>query len=511
MSVTWRSWAVVLAAFLAAAVAVCDEEAGAGEQGDAVTIAALRAELAATREAFAVRIAELEGRLAELEASTAPSPEAPGVELAAPEKTPDQLDLEAQLAAELGLPPAGQKAPAVPAAQPPAPGWSPSQPIVLAGGGGSRNFLNLSFDALVAGGGSTSPDVESLELGGHDPAQRGFTVQNTETVLEGAVDPYFRGQGNLIVQIDAEGETVVELEEAYLTTTSLPHNLQVKAGTYFSEFGRLNPQHPHSWDFVDQPLVNGRFLGPDGLRGPGARLSWLTPAPFYSELFLSVQNSHGETATSFRGEPGEELFGRVLEERDVRTAGDLLYVPRYAASFDLSDTTTLLLGASAALGPNATGQDTDTEIYGLDFFWKWKAPTAQAGFPFVKWQTEAMRRRYEAGAFASDTDGDGLEDFLLPAETLEDWGAYSQVLWGWRRGWVAGLRGDYVTGDEGAFDPDPQRSTRWRLSPSLTWYPTEFSKFRLQFNQDDLEGLDSEQSLWLQMEFILGAHAAHKF
>jgi hypothetical protein len=464
--------ALVTTAILAAAVPLGAQPTAPPDAAANATVAALREELAATREALLSRIAELERRLAELE---------------------------------------GEPVGAAPGAPPSAPEWSPAQPIVLAGGGSSKNFLNLSFDALVAGGTSTTSDIGAIETGGHDPAQRGFTVQNTETVLEGAVDPYFRGQGNIIFQIDAEGETVVELEEAYLTTTSLPHNLQVKAGTYFSEFGRLNPQHPHTWDFVDQPLVNGRFLGPDGLRGPGARLSWLMPTPFYSELYLSAQNSHGETATSFRSAPGEEIFGRVIEERPVRSTGDLLYVPRWAASFDLSDTQTLLLGTTAALGPNGTAQDTRTELYGLDVFWKWKAADAQAGFPFVKWQTEAMWRRYEAGQFSSDTDGDGIDDFLLPAETLEDWGGYSQLSWGWRRGWVAGLRGDYVTGDEGAFEPDPQRSTRWRLSPALTWFPTEFSKFRLQFNHDDLEGQGSEQSLWLQMEFTLGAHAAHKF
>ena len=34
---------------------------------------------------------------------------------------------------------------------------------------------------------------------------------------------------------------------------------------------------------------------------------------------------------------------------------------------------------------------------------------------------------------------------LFPAETLTDWGAYSQLLWGFTPGWVAGLRGDYLT------------------------------------------------------------------
>jgi succinate dehydrogenase/fumarate reductase flavoprotein subunit len=123
-------------------------------------------------------------------------------------------------------------------------------------------------------------------------------------------------------------------------------------------------------------------------------------------------------------------------------------------------------------------------------------------------------RRYEAAEAALDTDEDGTSDLFLPRETLDDRGAYSQVLWGFRRNWVAGLRGDYVTGDEGAFDSfdtDPARRTRWRVSPNLTWFPTEYSKFRLQWNHDRQQEDRSDDSLWLQFEFLLGAHAAHKF
>jgi hypothetical protein len=105
---------------------------------------------------------------------------------------------------------------------------------------------------------------------------------------------------NVLFSIDAGGESFLELEEAYLETISLPGNLQVRGGQFLTEFGRHNPTHPHAWAFVDTPLVNGRFLGPDGLRNPGARLSWLMPTAFYSELSLAVQDSHGETAASFR-------------------------------------------------------------------------------------------------------------------------------------------------------------------------------------------------------------------
>ncbi|TVM00477.1 MAG: hypothetical protein CV087_14010 [Candidatus Brocadia sp. WS118] len=375
--------------------------------------------------------------------------------------------------------------------------WSPEQPITLWSTG--KSYMNISFDGLFAAAGSTAEDLETLEPGGHDPNQRGFTVQNLETTFEGAVDPYFKGQANIIYQIDNDGESFLEVEEAFLTSMSLPLNLQVKAGTFFTEFGRLNPFHPHAWDFADQPLVNGRFLGPDGLRNPGARLSWLAPTDNYTELFITVQDSQGETAHSFRNE--DALFGREAVETRVRGMEDMLYTPRITTSFDVTDETTVLLGASAAFGPNSTGQDKDTMVYGLDMFWKWKSRYASGGFPFVTWQTEVMGRRFEAG---EDVNAG------LPDDTMDNWGAYSQIAWGFKKRWVAGLRGDYADGEDGA--TDPLGYERWRLSPNLTFYSSEFSKMRLQYNYDDILGNNStEHSVFLQFEFLLGSHGAHKF
>ncbi|MEB2308848.1 MAG: hypothetical protein OZ917_06040 [Candidatus Brocadiaceae bacterium] len=375
--------------------------------------------------------------------------------------------------------------------------WSPAQPITLWSAGPS--YMKISFDALFAAAGSTAKDLESLETGGHDPNQRGFTAQNLETVFEGAVDPYFYGLGDVVFQIDKDGKSFLEVEEAYLTSMSLPLNLQVKAGTFFTEFGRLNPTHPHTWNFADQPLVNGRFLGPDGLRNPGVRISWLAPTDIYTELFFTIQDSQGETAFSFRNPDGK--FARAADDPGVRSMDDLLYVPRVATSFDLTDEQTVLLGASAAFGPNSTGRDKSTIIYGLDMFWKWKSKYAELGFPFITWQTEVMGRRFEAG---EDIHA-GLTD-----EVLNNWGAYSQIMWGFKKRWVAGFRGDYVDGEEAA--TDPLGFERWRLSPNLTFYPTEFSKIRLQYNYDDILGNDTtEHSVFLQFEFLLGSHGAHKF
>src|SRR6185436_18408649 len=150
-------------------------------------------------------------------------------------------------------------------------------------------------------GWSTESDPSAqLQLGDHDPIKRGFSLRNAEIALDGAVDPYFKGFANIVLKLDKNNETDIELEETYLQSSSLPANLQIKAGQFFAGFGRQNPRHPHQWAFVDHPLILNRTFGPDGLRNVGAQLSWLTPLPTYTEVFLGVFNGEGGTAYSFR-------------------------------------------------------------------------------------------------------------------------------------------------------------------------------------------------------------------
>ena len=429
--------------------------------------------------------------------------------------------------------------------------WSPTDPIRI---GKGNAYMDIGLVATFAAGGSTADDIQGgVELGGHDPNQDGFTIQGVELNLQGAVDPYFRANANILFSIDAEGETFLELEEAWMETVSLPWNLQVRAGEILTDFGRINLQHTHSWGFVDSPLVSSRFLGPDGLRNPGALLSWLAPMPFFTEFSVGIQNSQGETASSFRnsdgnhgelgtaaappGYPGLPYGYRNAEnDRGVGSVGDMLITPRLETSFDLTDSQTLVLGGSAVFGPNSSGSsgDTMTQVYGLDLYWKWKPANAHGGFPFVSIQTEPMVMRYQLGAYDWAVAGGAADPgvlvnsatglpAVLSAETVTDWGFYSQVLYGFRKGWVLGLRGDYVTGSLGDYEQlaltmdgspvgrDQLRRERWRMSPNLTWYPSEYSKIRLQYNYDNRADIGVDHSVWLQFEFLLGAHAAHKF
>ena len=96
-----------------------------------------------------------------------------------------------------------------------------------------------------------------------------------------------------------------------------------------------------------------------------------------------------------------------------------------------------------------------------------------------------MLRRYQVGQFSEDADGNGLLDLgeldlngdaianTLPRETFTDYGVYSQVVYGFRKGWTTGVRYDYVTRKDLAeyelvYGPDPARDRRWRLSSTVS-------------------------------------------
>src|SRR5438874_4449329 len=116
-------------------------------------------------------------------------------------------------------------------------GASLTQPISI---GGGKNYMNISFDGMFALAASSARDLDRVEVGDHDPQQRGFNARNIELAFDGAVDPYFEGFANIVFKLDNDNQTEVEVEEAFLQTTSLPFNLQLKGGQFFAAFGRLN-------------------------------------------------------------------------------------------------------------------------------------------------------------------------------------------------------------------------------------------------------------------------------
>ena len=384
--------------------------------------------------------------------------------------------------------------------------------------GAQLRLIDLGVNVMSVAGGSTAPDDQlgGLVSGPHDPARRGFTLQQAELSLRGAVDPYFTAAVHILA-----GEEGFELEEGSATTTSLPAGLQVRAGYFPTEFGRTNPGHPHLWPWLSKPVAACRFLGADGTRGAGARVAWLTPLPWYSRLLVGAQDAGNETAVSFRGLIDEDddtitVAGRPRIESGVESPADLLWLVRWENSVDL-DAIAVRLGASLLSGPNASGEDdAQTRIYGVDLVAKWTAAGASHGYPFLSFEAEAMQRDYQAAAFDDGTT-------VYAEADLRDRGGHAQVLWGVRSGWALGLRGEVASGsgESGALAraDDPARDDRVRIAPLVMWNPTHFSRLRLEYDYDrfdhDVEGdgvgEDRAHSVWLGLEVQFGAHPVHQF
>jgi hypothetical protein len=328
---------------------------------------------------------------------------------------------------------------------------------------------------------------EPLQTGGHDPRKNGFTLQQVELSLSKAVDPYFRFDSHIVFS-----QFGVEVEEAYATTLALPWNLQLRAGQFLTRVGRLNSTHPHAWDFADQPFAIGRLFGAEGNRGLGVEASWLTPLPWYVELVGSVTDAAGEaTARSFFG--GDDL--------GVRSPLDLQALTAAKQFFPLSEDLSLAWGLSALFGPNATGHGNRTEVYATDLYLKYR-PITFASTTVVSLQAEWFYRRRQ-----------------IPDDVLADASGYAILFWRFAARWALAARYEHGTparnraGDLGDDYLDPSwKAQRQRISAAATFWPTEFSRLRLQ-GSSDLPGWrgGATWAAFLTAEFVIGAHGSHKF
>lgn len=350
--------------------------------------------------------------------------------------------------------------------------------------------------------------------GGHDPYQNGFNLQQVELSMSANVDPYFSAMSNIV--LNHEGG--IEVEEAYATTTSLPYNLQVKAGSFFTAFGRHNPTHPHAWAFVNKPLVLGRMFGGDGLRSVGAQLSWLSPLPWYSELIVSAQNSNTDTTISFLGGQYAVVNSQGQVEtitQTMRSIKDAVVLLRSNNFVSVTDDFLANFGASYAEGKNPQTTTSRTRIVGGDIYLKYRKPDELA---FIGLQAEILRRSYDTAT-----------------QQANDWGWYAELTYrlpeGWER-WHVGLRYDWISattcpvqdstlggqetptlGSAAAQNSaNPNQGERWRVAPVVTFYPSEFSKLRFQYEYDHAPIFaNAQQAGHVELEFLIGSHGAHKF
>jgi hypothetical protein len=296
-------------------------------------------------------------------------------------------------------------------------------------------------------------------------------LNETEVSLQAVVDPYARADFFLSFGRDPEtGKYGASVEEAYLTTLSLPAKLQLKVGKFREAVGRINPSHPHALPFIDLPNAYVNLFGDEGLNDEGASLSWLIPNnAFYQELVLQTTAGFSESPAFARSE-----------------GNHLVYLGHLKNFFTLSDNATLELGITGISGPNDSARITN--IAAGDLTYKWK-PVQMNTYRSVTWQSEFYY------SHADYTEGTSINSF----------GLYSFLQYQVTKRWFLTGRYDY------AQKPYNKAIKEQAYSLTAGWYATEFSKIEFEGKTTDLNTQSRFYQAWLRWIFVIGAHGAHQY
>ena len=388
--------------------------------------------------------------------------------------------LEAQLAATQG----GQPAPAPTPAPAPAPGATTVEvPPGAAGAGGPAGALPV-YGAAVAGSKVFNPDMavigDFLGAAGRnltDP-QPALEMHESEAAFQAIVDPYARA--DFFISFGEEG---VELEEGFLTFTSLPGGFLTKVGKMRANFGKVNTLHNHVLTWTDRPLVTRNLVGgEDGIDDAGISVSRLIPA---GTLFLEA------TGEVYRGD-SSDLFRSSKR-------GDLAYVAHLRGYHDITESTNVDIGASYSYGHNSAGilGGTDvgrftTQLYGADVTLRWR-PLARSIYHQFVGRSEFVWS--DRGQFAA----------RLRHARERSMGYYLSGDYQFARRWWVGGRYDQSERAEDSSVLDRGGSA------VLTYWPSEFSQVRGQYRRTNYGDGPAADELLFQFQFSIGAHGAHPF
>ena len=307
-------------------------------------------------------------------------------------------------------------------------------------------------------------------------------LRTAELNLEATVDPFAKAYGVIAASADAAtGEAALGVEEASVITTSLPWNLTAQGGRFFGDFGRFSYVHDHDLPFVFRPLVLDRYIGGES-RTDGAQVNYLFPTAHYVSLTLGLGNGFGADAgpTPING---------------YRSLGGVNYWGHLSTYFDLTSDLNLETGVSGLADERAQGILTDPAqrdrfIGASDITLRYQ-PLGSSIHRGLTWGTEVLvnSARFETGPGQLDRENSA--------------GLYSYVETKLTREVKAGFLFDWME------DPALRSAQTYRYSPYLTWNPSEFQTFRLQYSHTQpnaATGIRPSDAVYLQWTAIIGRH-----
>jgi len=312
-----------------------------------------------------------------------------------------------------------------------------------------------------------------------------FSLRESELDFRAAVDPFVDGVGILTLEEEAPGEFEVGVEEGYALVKRLPlplldeppWGLLWKVGRFRTSFGRMNVLHTHDLPQTTRPQVLGQFLGEEGSIGDGLGARLLLPTEGLDDLStveLRLEGWSGEvTGSASSGNHG------LVEVRWSRPVGE----------------DHLLEVAGIAHRGEVIGETERRAVptYSADFLYRWR-PAGRSTHAGAVLGAQAFwgRRLFE------EDDGAGN----LVADVSSPFGAYAFGQWQFDRNTFAGIRYDYTQPFDG------KTGHLQGLHPYVSWYPTEFFRFRIGYERVWFDEIDERDlgTFLFEFNFIFGSH-----
>jgi len=338
-------------------------------------------------------------------------------------------------------------------------------------GGANLSAFNPEIGVVADMLGQLSSD--SLDAEGHNK----LSVREIELVFGHPIDPYSRFDATLTFS-DFENP---DIEEAYITHWGLPGEIKAKLGRMRPKIGKASAVHGDVLDTADEPLVVSQYLGKEGLFRTGLELTGFIPAPWTAV-------THELTVGTMEGGIGEggTLFGETRRRPS--------FYAHLKNFWDVSETSNVELGATYLLGSKDADAAYEVNALGLDATVVHYVTPANK----LKWQNEVyLQERKESFSIADDGTRTNFGK--------NPWGFYSLLDYRLSPRFGVGGRFDYVE----PIDLDPaarvrDADTAW--SGYVTFYQSEFSRWRLQFRHTDFALGGDDNTIFAQGTVAIGVH-----
>jgi hypothetical protein len=294
-----------------------------------------------------------------------------------------------------------------------------------------------------------------------------ISARELELVIGHDIDPYSRFDST----ISFSDQEDASLEEAYVSYWGLPYEINGRIGRFKPKIGKALAVHRDSLDTVDEPLVIQRYFGKEGLSKSGIEFSGFTPL---SEDTYTQQL----TAGFIEGGVGDE--GELLGETERRPT----FYSRLSNFWEISDVSNFEIGGNYLLGSSDEDSSYEVNAFSVD--------TTYSHF-----FTPINKFKFQNEFFFQDRKESGMEND-------NPLGFYSLVDYRLNERWGIGSRFDYV---------EPVNSVETSLgnndkagSAYLTFYQSEFARWRFQYQFADLADGSEDNRFFLQGTFAIGTH-----